>query len=178
MKKYTEIDGWFNFEEVYTFLLSTIPNHGVFVECGAWLGKSSAFLCDNAPPNISVFIIDHWKGSTGEIESTHSLVKEHSVYDLFLENMGSRKFNPICKSSIEASKLFVPNSCDVVFIDMEHSYEAVKKDIEAWLPKIKKGGYLAGHDYNVYWSGVIQAVDEYFGSNKMISGDCWIYHNE
>lgn len=178
MKKYTEIDGWFNFENVYTFLLSTIKDEGIFVECGAWLGKSSAFLCDYAQKNTSIFIVDHWLGSPEERDSTHSLAKNCDIYDIFISNMGSRRFTPIRKNSIEASKLFLENSCDIVFIDMDHTYEAVKNDIEAWLPKIKKGGYLAGHDYNQYWSGVVRAVDEIFGSNKIINGDCWIYYNE
>jgi len=49
---------------------------------------------------------------------------------------------------------------DLVFIDADHSYESVKEDIEVWLPRVKKGGYLSGHDYGPPWEGVIKAVDE------------------
>jgi hypothetical protein len=36
---------------------------------------------------------------------------------------------------------------DFCFIDENHSYKSVREDVLMWLPKIKKGGILAGHDY-------------------------------
>jgi hypothetical protein len=48
-----------------------------------------------------------------------------------------------------------------VYIDANHTHEEVKKDIQAWLPKIKKGGIISGHDYGG-WEGVTQAVNEAF----------------
>ena len=49
---------------------------------------------------------------------------------------------------------------DFVFIDADHSYEAVRADILAYRPLVKRGGILAGHDYAPKWEGVRQAVDE------------------
>ena len=45
-----------------------------------------------------------------------------------------------------AAKMHEPDSLDFVFIDGDHSTEAVTADIEAWLPKLKPDGVLAGHD--------------------------------
>jgi hypothetical protein len=70
-------------------------------------------------------------------------------------------------------KKFFPNGYfDFVYIDADHSYEAVKKDIEIWLPLIKAGGMIGGHDYGfpdeaVRYGGVQEAVDEIFGSNDI-----------
>ena len=50
------------------------------------------------------------------------------------------------------------NSLDFIFIDADHGYESVKKDIMAWTPKLKPGGLLSGHDINI--PGVLQAVEE------------------
>jgi hypothetical protein len=50
---------------------------------------------------------------------------------------------------------------DFVYIDGDHSYEAVKEDIAGWWPKVKVGGILAGHDYDPRNAGTIQAVDEF-----------------
>jgi hypothetical protein len=95
-----------------------------------------------------------------------------------MTNMGTRKFKDIKSLSHESSTQFNDESCDVVFIDMEHTYNAVKNDIELWLPKVKVGGYLAGHDYVKGWGGVIKAVDEKFGNKITVDQNCWIYRKE
>lgn len=51
------------------------------------------------------------------------------------------------KESTEAAKDFQDGSLDVVFIDGDHSDEGVRADVLAWFPKVKKGGYLGGHDW-------------------------------
>ena len=60
--------------------------------------------------------------------------------------------------SIDAAKFFPDNYFDMVYIDANHTYEAVSQDIPAWLPKVKIGGILGGHDYNM--SSIRRAVDE------------------
>ncbi len=52
---------------------------------------------------------------------------------------------------------------DFIFIDANHEYEYVKKDIELYWPKVKSGGVLCGHDYSGGHPGVTTAVDEFFG---------------
>lgn len=58
---------------------------------------------------------------------------------------------------------------DYVYIDSDHTYEAVKKDIELWWPKVKEGGILAGHDYNTFNKlyGVVPAVNEFIEANNI-----------
>ena len=73
----------------------------------------------------------------------------------------------------EAAGLFKDESLDAVFIDADHSYEAVKMDIQNWMPKVRKGGILAGHDYNSAWPGVIKAVNEIFLEAQKIDS-CWL----
>ncbi len=58
---------------------------------------------------------------------------------------------------------------DFVYIDANHSYEAVAADISSWFPKVRPGGFIGGHDYSVDlnpppYPGVIQAVDEFAAS--------------
>jgi len=70
----------------------------------------------------------------------------------------------IYERSVDAAKL-VPDNIDFVYIDGDHDYDKVKEDIEAWYPKVRKGGMLAGHDYKFKGVGrpdtVKQAVDEF-----------------
>lgn len=63
---------------------------------------------------------------------------------------------------------------DFIFIDAGHSYDAVKADIAAWLPKVKPGGWFGGHDYHPKFPGVIAAVDEAFaGAIDLLPGWVW-----
>jgi len=49
---------------------------------------------------------------------------------------------------------------DLVYLDDDHQYEGVKRSIAAWLPKVKAGGILGGHDFHRNEPGVIKAVLE------------------
>ena len=181
MKSYKDIDGWFEYTKTYDYLVSTIPENGIFVECGAWLGRSSSYLCSIANQrNINIYIVDSWKGSPTRLTSTHKLATETDIFEIFKSNLEGANYTAIRELSVNACKNFEDNSCDVVFIDMEHTYEAVKEDIEVWLPKVKKDGIIAGHDYLLpNWPGVVQAVNEYFcESNIQKIDDCWIYTKE
>lgn len=64
---------------------------------------------------------------------------------------------------------------DFVFIDAAHDYESVKKDINAWLPKVKENGIIAGHDYE-WCDDVKKAVKEFFIENHINQQEgCWIF---
>ena len=114
------------------------------------------------------------EGFAKRIDTTHKLATEVDIYKVFVQNMGTRKYKAIKATSKAISKKFANESLDVVFIDLNHTYEAVKEDIKLWLPKVKKGGYIAGDDYHEHWKGVIQAVDELLPRATFID-DCWIY---
>ena len=79
------------------------------------------------------------------------------------------------KTSIEATRDFPDESLDAVYIDAEHDEESIKSDLKVWKPKVKKGGFLSGHDF---WLPHIQkAVSEAVGEGKaiyMYSDSSWI----
>ncbi len=90
--------------------------------------------------------------------------------------------------SEEACKHFDDEFFDLVYIDAQHDYEDVKQDIKLWLPKVKKGGVIAGHDYlteditsvpvEIDWSGkemgeVNKAVDECFKNVQTYKDSSW-----
>lgn len=87
------------------------------------------------------------------------------------------KIRYIQGDSSNSAKMFKDESFDIIFIDADHSYTAAKKDILAWLPKVRKGGVLAGHDFNVRYYGVIKAVDEVLDIDniKIEDDSVWIF---
>lgn len=73
-----------------------------------------------------------------------------------------------------AAKLFPDEYFDLIYIDADHTYEGCKADIEAWYPKVKKGGFIIGDDYSNMRAphtgvkfGVIKAVNEFFNNNTI-----------
>ena len=174
MTHYQDIVGFFDFEVVYDHLLSTIPRGGVFLEGGAAWGKSSAYLCDHAVElGVIVKIVECW--TQPELFGWDKDV----AFAKFTENMAGREYHLIRDFSVEASKTIEDGSLDVMFIDMNHNYEFVRDDIAHWLPKVKSGGIIGGHDYSQSFPGVIQAVDEAFGNEVTVMNDiCWIHNKE
>lgn len=80
--------------------------------------------------------------------------------------------------SNDAVKLFAGQQFDFVYIDGLHTYEGVKMDILNYLPLVKEGGAIGGHDYgnaSPHVVGVTKAVDELFGKpDKRFKDTSWI----
>ncbi len=72
----------------------------------------------------------------------------------------------ILRKSEEAVKQIFDESLDFVYIDGDHQYEYVKKDIEAWTKKVKKGGVVSGHDFTI--GDITKAVEEYVEKNNYV----------
>lgn len=79
--------------------------------------------------------------------------------------------------SDSAVTLFEDKSIDFVFIDGSHDYTSVVKDINNYLPKVAPGGVIGGHDYNLRFFGVVNAVNDTLGyDNVSIRSDyTWFY---
>jgi len=178
---YTEIEGWFNMENQYLELLENTPDGGIFVELGTYKGKSTSFIVTemlNKGRNVKFYTVDTFQGDSGstdkqEVEA-YTKVNVSKMYEEFKQNTKhlEGKFTTMVNYSDEATEYFLDNSVNSLFIDAGHSYEAVLKDITAWLPKMKNGGIMSGHDYNS-WEGVKKAVNELLGTPDKVENDCW-----
>ena len=85
--------------------------------------------------------------------------------------------NLIKSHSLDIVSTYKDESLSLCFIDGSHEYEDVKADILAWLPKVKLGGILAGHDYdNPNHAGVYQAANEILGQQNITQrGGCYYF---
>ena len=157
-------NNWFSFKDFYSQIAS-INEYKIFVELGVWKGHSISYLAKllKDKKDIKVYAVDIFE-KWDKNESVKEDVKHiNQIYNTNLKNAGVREIISDIKSiSWDAANLFKDNSIDFVFIDADHSYESVTKDINSWLPKIKKGGIISGHDYFTS-PGVKSAVDELLG---------------
>lgn len=121
----------------------------VVAEIGSWKGMSTSILAKTVKPfGGTIFAIDHWLGSIGVFE--HKQVETDDMLSIFRYNMKALNIfdivHPLVMTSKIATSIFKDNSLDMVFIDADHRYSHIKEDIEMWLPKLKQGGIIAGHD--------------------------------
>ena len=165
---YKTIPGWFNCPDLYREMVSKAPQTATFVEIGCWKGKSSSFMAEqiaNSKKDIKFYCVDTWKGTlTEDGHQNDPDVVNDRLFEVFNDNLApfTGYYNPIRSTSVEAANQFEDNSLDFIYIDASHEYEDVKDDINAWFPKLKKGGTIAGDDYNS--KEVSRAVREIFGS--------------
>lgn len=167
-----EIDGWMSYPELM-WLYETAKSKNRIVEIGSWKGRSTHALCSGNTGEV--FAVDTWLGSMDPLDQTNSQAKSNDIYSEFCQN--TRQFTNlrvIRKSSLDASMDFDDRSIDMVFIDAGHTYEEVQADISAWLPKVKVGGIICGHDYSDVWKGVKKAVNEKF-QNCCTNDTIWWY---
>ncbi len=153
---------------LYDLIKENVNESTVMVEVGSFAGVSSELFALHCH---KISCIDSWKPyieipSEFIIEAEARFEKVRLRYD----NISKLKF-----TSSEAAPLFLDNCLDLVYIDAAHDYESIKNDINLWLPKIKPGGFIAGHD--IVLKPVKFCIDEIFGENnyKTYPDTSWIF---
>lgn len=156
--------------------LPVLLNRRGLLGVGAEIGVKSGTYSDlvlQAWHGRKLLSIDPWlEADPGEYHDTANVPQErHEQYMAQalarLEPHGER--SEIWRTtSEEATTRVEDRSLDFVYIDARHDYESVREDIELWLPKVRPGGVIAGHDYvdGLFREGefgVRRAVDEVFG---------------
>lgn len=142
-------------------------------------------LINMLPKNIEMIELGTWSGEgLSHFMSSGKIKKCHCV-DMWVDHYAEQcvdtyvgHYGNVIKHKGKTADMhggFCDNSVDFVYIDADHSYEGVLEDITNYLPKIKKGGIIGGHDYAGWYPGVIQAVDELLGKPDEIFEDTsWI----
>lgn len=151
--------------------LRSLPKNGVIAEIGVFYGEHAMQMYKICTPTQLV-LIDPWlTAPTSKINGRWAKMPQSeldSYYHRVCSDFKNLQGVSILKlPSVEAAASFEDNYFDWVYIDGNHIYEAVAQDLEAWLPKIKKGGFLCGHDYSDTEStrkkgdGVFAAVNDF-----------------
>jgi predicted O-methyltransferase YrrM len=155
---------------------------GILCEIGCWTGHSTAILAKHSETiGTKMIVVDNFGGNEGTPLIEYA--RDNSVKEIFLENMRELglldSINLFDMNSNEAHKYLDNESLSFLFVDAGHTYEQVKNDLNNYIPKVKSGGVICGHDYesNTFderyinedyvdgkHHGVIKAVNEVLGS--------------
>ena len=124
------------------------------IEIGAYMGESTFIFASSRIFN-KIHTIEPHSGNEEFNEMfgyDWDLVKKEFVTNLrFFKNI--KHYSSL---SQHTHQHFADGEFDFIYIDGLHTYEAVKQDIELYLPKLKKGGIIGGHDYYKYqWPNVV-----------------------
>lgn len=135
----------------------------VVVDLGAGSGTTALSVLCAREDKILVTTVDHSDLQWSQAVAT---------------NIGRREdWRGILSDSAEAAKEFEANSVDLLLIDTDHAYRTTKGELEAWLPKVRKGGYVWLHNYgnpadwgvpNAATPGVKWAIDEAMAAGKLV----------
>ena len=121
-------------------------------------------------PMQKLYCIDPYEDYTEDMGGYRkkNIVGNNVFYDAtrYLKSFGSRVLFYRNYSDAVYDK-FDDDSLDFVYIDGNHSYDYVMKDITLYLPKVKPGGILGGHDYGSRYGGVVHAVNDYTREHNM-----------
>ncbi|MBM3281254.1 MAG: class I SAM-dependent methyltransferase [Candidatus Harrisonbacteria bacterium] len=143
------------------FLLKSIRKNGVCAEIGVYNGLFSKRIIRISKPQ-QLYLIDPWLEIPGGKEK-YNQDNQDNRYSFVLralrKEIDKNIVHVIRKKSDEAVSQFYEGFFDFIYIDGDHSYFQVKKDLENFYSKMKKGGVLAGDDYHL--PEVKQAVDEF-----------------
>jgi len=163
-------------------------------ELGVLDGNTASTIIENCPDLEHYVGIDMWEkphkyppgtylGPIGD--QSRKVYEELNLNDLYLLTLNKinkvligekPKVTLIKKPTSIACAMFEDDYFDLIFIDADHSYEGVKRDILDWKNKVRSGGMLCGHDFS--WPGILKAITETIGIDKIVNftDDVWVHY--
>lgn len=130
-------------------ILESVPKNGICAEVGVWKGVFAEKILKQEPKKL--YLIDPYVLIKGDIPRERECKTQRGMDDFFvdLKEYFSQYDNIewVREYSWYAAELFPNEYFDWIYLDGDHHYEAVKKDLESFAPKIKSGGILCGDDW-------------------------------
>lgn len=161
-------------------LVQHVPKNSVGLEIGVHEGDFSQQLLRAAQPR-ELHLIDPWlyipdevyerswfgtnAGSQAAMDQRYETVQKR-----FAPQIASGQVTIYRALSHDVVNTFDDHFFDWIYIDGDHTYDAVRQDLQDYYPKIKRGGLLMGDDYGIpgWWeAGVTRAVDEFVAEHQL-----------
>lgn len=134
---FTGVHGWETIaeQEALIHYAGLVPENGTIVEIGAEFGMSASLFCKAARPSVKIYSVDLFPGD---------LMYVHQA-NLAAARLAGRS-KQIKGDSAQVGRNWSLGNIDLLFIDGDHTYEGVLRDIGAWLPFLKRNGVAIFHD--------------------------------
>lgn len=151
----------------------------IIAEVGSFTGASALALANYAS---TLVCIDTWHCGDDPDDRINAIYRENrdgAVLDAFRANTRhvAGTVMRLRTTSAAAAVLLKERgvSFDLVFLDGAHDFENVCDDIRAYLPLVRPGKILCGHDYGDLFPGVKQAVHQAFPPPRtvQVAGTVW-----
>ena len=148
-------------------LVSRLEPGFTILEIGSWLGQGSTavLIAEAMKKRGIIYCVDTWMGNAN-VERHQQIIRDYDVLGTFLHNVASAGGQSLVRTLVmsgdDAARIMRDALFDLVFIDADHSYTATLHDIRTWLPKVRPGGILCGHD--------CEGRIEDFGRERLLSG--------
>lgn len=187
------IDGWFGVGEMAQLArwVKECGSNARVCSIGAWHGRSSRAIADNLCEDAKLFDVDTFNGSSGEPDqhATAKLREGDHAFSWYYCNL----HGPIMEGKVIPLRMDSSNAAqtlgyligkgelekfDLIFVDGDHSKTGIQTDVEAWLPLLKEGGLICGHDYykeneGPWWVHVRQYVEAKFPDVQKVATSLW-----
>lgn len=138
-------------------LLLGLPRLGLVIEVGSYAGVTAELFCHFCE---QVICVDHWNGC------------QRAKREFDARFGDNPKVSYLRMPSGHAACLLSDGIADLVYIDADHDEQEVMADLQGWRPKVRPGGWLAGHDY---YDGVKRAVERFLGKpDAVFSDSSWL----
>ena len=146
------------------------------IEIGSFVGESTVLFAQSFK---NVIAVDPFLADYDDEDPTSFMFEFKNVYQTYLDRTGDHQnIKTIVHTSNDALDELRGQEFDFIYIDGLHTYDGVKTDITNYLPLVKKGGVIGGHDYtdlHHHLEGVKKAVDEMLGEpDKVFKDNSWI----
>jgi len=142
-------------------------------EIGVFEGDASVIFAEHFR---MVYCVDPWDAENMNVQGADP----EGTYQRFFDRVKDIKNIKAIRSTSEATSVYfaycTSREFDIVYIDAKHDRESVEEDIDLWLPLIKPGGFISGHDYgSKRWPGVLEAVNKKLNlPDKVFCDSSWI----
>jgi predicted O-methyltransferase YrrM len=150
-------------------LCKELPNIETMIEVGTYAGESTMIFKTHLNPK-TIYCVDAWQQN--EKYRDNQIFDAEFIFDNVVKSDNIVKIKSL--SNNQDVKNIITEKVDFVYIDASHRYEDVLNDINFYLPLVKKGGYIGGHDFSEKFKGVQQAVREGFNIFEIYKDTSWL----